>query len=197
VNPYTSGSLDTGGDRELPPSLLGPSPSHATGVGLTESAVVDQTGCPPVVPTLLPNVPGRPRMLGLRPGDEDRAPDASLIRRAREIVDSIDPGNSYESPSDLAALAGLLMEMWESAQGSSDLHQDILAVLETAVRQAAECGSVTLSHLSFFREALTDLALPRLVRENAEVIRSKFVSEGFAALPFLHETERLPDEEDE
>ena len=111
--------------------------------------------------------------------------DAKLIEKAREIVDSIEPNDAFQTPLYLAALAGLLMEMWESAVDSSQIHRDILAALENAVRVQMAEATVTTNHVSAFREALTDLVQKDLVREHAKSIRSRFVRLGFGALGFV------------
>ncbi len=117
--------------------------------------------------------------------------DAALLRKALEIVDSIVPTHEINTPLFLAALGGTVLEMWESAATSSEYHQDILATLENAVRAATVSGSVTEQQLSAFREALTDLALTRLVRENAKVVRSEFIRQGFGPLAFMGEPDEI------
>jgi len=121
--------------------------------------------------------------------------DVVLVKKAREIVDSIAPSDEFETPLFLTALAGTIMEMWESAATASEHHQDILAVLENAVRSAAADGSISDQHLPAFREALADLAQTCLVRENAEIIRSEFIRQGFGPLAFLEESDETENEE--
>lgn len=110
--------------------------------------------------------------------------DASLLRKACELADCIDPIDEFNTPLYLTALSGTIMEMWESAQHSDSLHQDILASLENAVRQSAASGSVSVGQIDAFREALGYLAEQKLVREHADVVRSRIVMEGFAPLGF-------------
>ncbi len=113
--------------------------------------------------------------------------DPSLIQKAKDIVESIDSRDAFQTPLHVTSLAGVVMEMWESAADSSDIHQDILATLENAVRLRGEEAAVTNEDLSAFREALTDLTQEHLAQENADVIRSRFVRMGFGPLAFAEE----------
>lgn len=113
-----------------------------------------------------------------------KAIESGLLRKAQELVDSMDPGESYDTQLYLPALRGTVAEMWESAPDCSELHEAVLATLENGVRQAAMAGSVTAGQLAAFREALNDLGQSALVQANAEVVRSEFVRQGFTALGF-------------
>jgi len=114
----------------------------------------------------------------------DEGIDNGLVRRAQELLETLDAADEVESPLLLDALRSVVLEMWDSASESSEVHQGILAVLENGAVIAATHGSITPSQLSAFREALTDLSQPRLVLKSAESIRRRFVDEGFNPLSF-------------
>jgi hypothetical protein len=114
--------------------------------------------------------------------------DSRLRARGLEIVEGIDPDDAFNTPLALTDLAAVVMEMWESATASSEHHQDLLAILENGVRQAANAGCVSGGQLAAFREALTDLRQSRLVSENVGVVREKFIVEGFGPFGFLDES---------
>jgi hypothetical protein len=115
--------------------------------------------------------------------------DSNLIGKAKEIVESVDDTDVVQMQLHLTALAGAILDMWESVLDASEVHQDLLAALENGARQAARAGQVTDAQLSAFREALNDLGQDVLVPANAEVVRSRFVDVGFAPLGFLGEPE--------
>jgi len=134
---------------------------------------------------LLP--PARERPLR-SPAPESRV-DEALLARALAHIEAVDPADSYNTTLQLAAMASCVMEMWESASASSQHHQDILAILDNAVRQAKASDTVTRQHLDSFREALVYLGLPQLVRDNVDVVRSRFIRENFGPLDFIGEAE--------
>ncbi len=113
------------------------------------------------------------------------AVDASLLRRALEIVQSLDPGDVFSAELHLSALCGLVMELWESAQHSSEYHQQTLAALENGVRSASADGHVTPEQVAAFREALRDINRPSVGRQSVDIIRTLFVEVGFAPLAFV------------
>lgn len=111
--------------------------------------------------------------------------DAYLLTRSRELLDSIDCADPINTQLNLTALVGTLREMWETATESSEIHQDILAAFENAVCLSDRAGTVNPSQLSAMREALADLAMDRLTPRNVEVVRARFVREGFGVLGFV------------
>lgn len=120
--------------------------------------------------------------------DEYQPLDATLLAEASAVVGSLDPEDAFDRPLSLTALSGTVMRLWESAAEGSEVHQDILAVLESAVRSALDADEATGEQVSAFREALTALSQRRLVRGRAEDIRARFIDAGFGPLAFL-ETE--------
>ena len=124
--------------------------------------------------------------------------DPVRLRNATEIIESIDPEDTYHTVLHLASLSAVVMEIWESAVRSSQCHQDILAILENGVRLAQHADSfhLELRHLSAFREALSDLGQPQLVRQNVDAVRSRFLNEGFTPLGFLDTTGPEGDDSD-
>ena len=124
--------------------------------------------------------------------------DKTLLDRAFELLDSLDPGDAYETPLHLNSLAGTLMALWESAADCSQLHQDILAILENAVTcmRADDTLVLTESRLRVLREALNDLRQPQLAGAHVEVARSQFIREGFPPLGFADANDNFTDAPD-
>ena len=116
--------------------------------------------------------------------------DPSLLDKARQVIESIEIDDEFDTALYLTALAGGLLEMWETAAISSETHRDILATAEAGARQAARSGSITAAQLSTLREAVSDLAQPILSPENAEFLREQFVREGFGPLGFVDDEHR-------
>lgn len=106
--------------------------------------------------------------------------DNELTKKADSLVALID-----EMTLCLVDLAKTIMELWESAQHSDELHQDILAILENGVRQSAVSGVVKRSQLEAFRKALGYLSAEKLEREQVDALRSLFGRVGFAPLGFV------------
>ncbi len=121
--------------------------------------------------------------------------DADLIRKATEITESLSLDDYFDTQLHLTALQGLACDMWASASESSELHQELLAVFESAVRQTNADGDATHQQLDLFRECLCDLSRPSLVRAHAEVLRSQFIRMGFKPLAFLDEPNEQSDED--
>ena len=119
--------------------------------------------------------------------------DRVLIDRATEIVDSLDPGDSYTFTIDLAALGSIVFGMWASAVSSSDQHQAILAILEQAVLSATTLQDAQISVL---RSALGDLSSEVLGESHVEVTRARFIDEGFSPMALLSEIDNITDEPD-
>lgn len=114
--------------------------------------------------------------------------DVALIRKATEITESISLDDSFDTQLHLTSLQGLACDMWASASESSEVHQELLAVFESAVIQTNADGTATPQQLDLFRECLCDLSRPSLVPAHAEVLRSQFIRIGFKPLAFLDES---------
>lgn len=111
--------------------------------------------------------------------------DASLLGRTSELLDGVESSDPFDVAINLAAASGTVMELWESAAMASEVHRDVLSILESGVRQAALIGSVTPDQARFFREALTDLSQGHLVPDHADVLRDQFIRAGFGPLGFV------------
>lgn len=120
--------------------------------------------------------------------------ELALIVKAQDILDSIDPGDPLETALQLTAFAGTVMEVWESAETASAHHCDILAILENAAILASRSAFATDDQLRAFREALVDLRQDRLVAENVEIIRGRFLHEGFPPLGYAQGSESDDDD---
>jgi hypothetical protein len=112
--------------------------------------------------------------------------DQLLLTRAVEIVDSFEGCDVIDASVNLESLRGIVSQLWNSAIGSSRLHQDILAGLESAI---LSIEAPTLEQLSVIREALIDLGQKVLTQAHVEIIRSQFVSRGFSPLAILSDME--------
>ncbi len=111
--------------------------------------------------------------------------DADLLRQAREIALNLEPEDEFNTQLQLDSLKGLVADMWKSANAAGELYQDVLAILENGVRQAAVLlGTVNMGQAAAFREALTCLGETELVKSYADVLRSEFVQQGFRPLGF-------------
>lgn len=115
--------------------------------------------------------------------------DTILLQEAIEVAASIDLHDSLHTARHLMALANLILRLWESAVGSSEPHQDILAAIENAVRHCRDLDCPTSKQIDAIREALTCLAQPAVSQEEARIVRERFVDVGIGALAFLDETE--------
>ena len=112
--------------------------------------------------------------------------DAALLRRAEEMLKSLDGADELDVQLLLTGVVGIVSDMWESAADASDIHQEILATLENGVRIAAERGrSLSAVESLAIRSAVFSLKQARLVRSNAESVRSEFVEAGFPPMGFL------------
>lgn len=118
--------------------------------------------------------------------------DLGLLKKAMELVESIDPDDQFETQLQLVSLAGTLMETWETAAECSEAHQDVLAILENGIRQAARDGMVTEEQLSATREALRELSQPIVVPSAVDTIRTRFVSTGFGPMAFAEDIQEAP-----
>lgn len=110
--------------------------------------------------------------------------DGALLHRAREIIENLDLDDAYELTLQLAAFGGIVSDLWESAGRSTNHHQSILAILESALLSSdglSECQA------SAFREAIIDLGSDYLSESNVEIIQSRFLEQNFSPLALLSE----------
>lgn len=110
--------------------------------------------------------------------------DKSLLKRARSIVENFNVSGVMDAAIDLESLRGVLLQLWQSATDSTQFHQEILTILESA---AISVESPTPTQLSAFREAIIDLGRDVLAQVHIDVIRRRFISEGFSPLALLSE----------
>jgi hypothetical protein len=116
--------------------------------------------------------------------------DMSLLNRAKSIIDGFNPSDVIESAVNLESLRGIVLQLWESATNASQFHQEILANLESAIL-SVECP--TKSQLAAFKEAVTDLRSDVLTQAHVNVIRKRFIREGFSPLAILSQIENADD----
>jgi hypothetical protein len=110
--------------------------------------------------------------------------DKSLLKRAQIILESFDCDDAVSVAINIESLRGIILQLWESAANASQFHQDILAVLESAMLSVVSPSS---HHLSVFREAIRDLNSDLLAQAHVDVIRRRFISAGFSPLALLTE----------
>jgi len=113
-----------------------------------------------------------------------RSLDKSLLARAQSIVDSLDLVDVEQATVDFESLRGIIIQLWESAVNASQFHQDILAILESAMLSVDLPGA---NHLPHFREAIRDLCSDALTGAHVDVIRRRFINAGFSPLVLLGE----------
>lgn len=118
--------------------------------------------------------------------------DGSLLNRAKTIIDSFNSDDVIESTINIESLRGIILQLWESAVNATQFHQEILAALESSV-----LGVETLNNnqLSAVREAIMDLGNDVLAPAHLDVIRRRFIVEGFSPLALLSEIENDKDGE--
>ncbi len=110
----------------------------------------------------------------------------SLLERAKNIIDSFNHHDVMEATINLESLRGIVLQLWESATSGAQFHQEILATLENAILSVE---SPNESQLSAFKEAVMDLGNDILTQAHVDVIRGRFVAEGFSPLALLSEVE--------
>ncbi len=111
--------------------------------------------------------------------------DRSLLKRARELVATIDNTDIADLPVVLESLDATVTQLWLKAVDASGQHQQVLAALEHAARSAFRAGTVTDGQLSAFREAIIVLGLPTVVSAQAAEVRAAFVTEGFGPMDIM------------
>ena len=173
-------------------------PIFYTGTGGSEPRGIKTTGPSNVVQyvsneTLGANMEAPPRArIALA---KERKPVAgglnkSLLKRAKDIIDSFNHHDVMEATIDLESLKGIVLQLWESATNGTQFHQEILATLESAILSVE---SPNESQLSAFKEAVMDLGNDVLTQAHVDVIRRRFISEGFSPLALLTEIEDVDD----
>lgn len=184
---YTRGAADLTSQDLALVGFQAPGQAHTTGGQESLAPSHGETGGTQQAPL----VSGRESGAPIRPGRQGHIEhiDPILLGNALETIDSIDVCDPYQTPLHLVSLAGSLLAMWETALDSSRFHQDILALLENAVRSARDADTLTDEQVRAMREALIDLRQECLVRTTVDVIRSRFSSAGFAPLAFVDQPE--------
>jgi len=110
----------------------------------------------------------------------------SLLERAKSIIDGFNCDDVMDATVNLESLRGIVLQLWKSATNSSQFHQDILAILESAIISVEYPNK---DQLTVFREAVIDLGNNVLTQAHVDVIRRRFISEGFSPLALLSEVE--------
>jgi len=107
-----------------------------------------------------------------------------LLSRSKEILDIFE--TEKLDPMDVSinfnSLKAVVLELWRTAAKSSQFHQDILAILESAL---LALNSPEKKHISLFREAIIDLGQEILSQPHVDVIRHRFIKEGFTPLAIM------------
>ncbi len=110
--------------------------------------------------------------------------DKALLRRAVAILESFDSHDIVATQLNMDALRGLVLELWESAQSATQLHQDILTLIEEAVLSVT---SLNQDQILALKEGFRDLANPILVQVHVDLIRDRLIAQGFSPLALLSE----------
>lgn len=173
-------------------------PIFYTGTGGSEPRVIKTSG-PSIVDRYGPNEtlganmesPPRERIALAK----ERKPwagglDKTLLKRAKDIIDGFNHHGVMEAAIDLESLRGIVLQLWESATNGTQFHQEILATLESAILSVE---SPNESQLSVFKEAVMDLEMDVLTQAHVDVIRRRFIAEGFSPLALLSEVEDVDD----
>ncbi len=110
--------------------------------------------------------------------------DREQLENAIEIVEGIDLDVPDDADLAIASLVSIVGQMWSSATHASQEHQELLAILESALLSRTN-ETLTPGHVRVFREVLLDLRREELTAANVEVVQSQFLDEGFGPLsPF-------------
>lgn len=112
--------------------------------------------------------------------------DKALLKRAQSIIDGFDRDDVMNATINMESLRGVILGLWESAANSTLFNRDILAALESAIL-SIEIPSE--DQLSVFREAINDLESEILTASHVDIIRQRFIANGFSPLALLDEVE--------
>lgn len=110
----------------------------------------------------------------------------SLLERAKSIIESFKHDDTFDATINFDSLRGIILELWESARESTQFHQQILGILESAI---LSIETPNQEQLFVFREAILDLGHDVLTPAHVDVIRTQFVNHGFTPLALLSEIE--------
>ena len=110
----------------------------------------------------------------------------SLLERAKSIIESFKCDDTFDATINFDSLRGIILELWESARESTQFHQQILGILESAILSIEMPNQ---KQLLVFREAIVDLGHDVLTPAHVDVIRTQFVNHGFTPLALLSEIE--------
>jgi hypothetical protein len=166
------GSLSETGTNATPGTTKGKVPGHRV---RSTNATLGADEEPPELMT------GRS---GTQHPSTPKALDKSLLRRAISILESFDSQDIVAAQLDMDALRGLVLELWDSAESATQLHQDILALVEEAV---LGINSLNQDQVLVLKEAFRDLANPILVQVHVDLIRDRLIAQGFSPLALLSE----------
>ncbi len=111
--------------------------------------------------------------------------DQNLLNKSKRLLIKI---SIYHDENFIKELAYLLCEMWETAKDTTERHQSILAVLESAVLTIIGYDGHIFddpTYLGVFSKALDKLSQNDLKDEDVQYIRSAFIQEGFGTMPWL------------
>jgi len=125
-----------------------------------------------------------PSRAGTQYASAPKGLDKALLRRAVTVLESFDSHDVVATQLDMDTLRGLVVELWESAQSATQLHQDILALIEEAVLSVS---SLSHAQILALKEGFRDLANPILVQIHVDLIRDRLIAEGFSPLALLSE----------
>ena len=110
--------------------------------------------------------------------------DEEPIDDAIELIEGIDLDVPDDADLAIASLLSIVGRMWPSTTRASQEHQELLAILESALLGRTD-ETLTPGHVRVFREVLLDLRREELTPANVEVVQSQFLDEGFGPLsPF-------------
>jgi hypothetical protein len=124
------------------------------------------------------------RRAGTQHPSAPRGLDKALLKRAVAILESFDSHDVVATELDMDALRGLVLELWESAQSATQLHQDILALIEGAVLSV---NSLKQAQILALKEGFSDLANAILVQVHVDLMRDRLIAQGFSPLALLSE----------
>jgi hypothetical protein len=116
--------------------------------------------------------------------------DPSLLDRASELLDGIENASPEQMSLTIESLRFVACELWHSAEKASQYHQSLLALVE-GMLLANEC--LNANQAATLRGAISDLASNSLNENYLDVVRSRFVDDGYSPLSVLSSMEANDD----
>lgn len=116
--------------------------------------------------------------------------DRTLLIRASEIIEGFDPDEIIDSTVNIESLRGIVLQLWETAKDATQFHQEILALLESAILSVENLNQ---EQLSVIREATKDLQNEVLAQVHVDIMRRRFLNVGFSPLTILSEIDGKDD----